>query len=185
MKSKSGLRAVKKSVHGKRGAVTRTYWVKASPKAEAQKGNRQISAGEMLKSHGLQIAARGAAHGAATYGAQKAAIHVGHAVGVAAVKRKETTERRQAANKRAQDFAGEGGALAGFLTVGAASAIAGKRLVYSGRRGATIRADLQRATIGGHIVASVLHTGSAVAGWTGAMAGHQVARNVMAKVRRK
>ncbi len=166
MKSKAGL---KKQVKTIRGGGHRTYWVKATPKVEARKGNRQISAGEMLKSHGLQIAARGAAHGAATYAAQMAALRAGRAV--------ESTT--------ANHNAGVYTAWAGLLSAGAASAVVGKRLAYSGRRGAAIRADLQRATIGGHIAASALHSGAATVGWVGSVFAHGAGQRYMKKRGRK
>lgn len=166
MKSRAGL---KKQVKTIRGGGHRTYWVKSSPKVEARKGNRQISAGEMLKAHGLQIAARGAAHGVATYTAQMAAIRAGRAV--------ESTT--------ANHNAGVYTAWAGLLSAGAASAVVGKRLAYSGRRGAAIRADLQRATIGGHIAASALHSGAATVGWVGSVFAHGASERYMRKRGRK
>lgn len=163
MKSKSGLRAVKKSVHGKRGSVTRTYWVKASPKAEAQKGNRQISAGEMLKRHGLQIAGRGAAHGAGIYAAQIGGIQAGVRAG-------SFTGRNKPLHVRGlHEFVGAWG---GFLGSGAAAAAGGRKLAYAGKRGAAIRTDYQRATIGGKAATVGLHIATAAAGWRSVSSAH-------------
>ncbi len=163
MKSKSGLRAVKKSVHGKRGTVTRTYWVKASPKAEAQKGNRQISAGEMLKRHGLQIAGRGAAHGAGTYAVQREGMRVGMKVG-------DFTGRKQI--PRVRDLHESVGGLTGLAVGSAAAVVGGRKFAYAGKRGAAIRADYQRATIGGKAVAAGLHAVSLAAGWQSVSSAH-------------
>lgn len=175
MKSKSGLRAVKKSVHGKRGTVTRTYWVKASPKAEAQKGNRQISAGEMLKRHGLQIAGRGAAHGAGTYAAQLGATRAGTHAGMHFGGRmgKGTAKSPSVGGHL---LGGTLGAAGGFLTGTVASATVGRRLAYTGKRGAAIRADYQRATIGGKIASVGVHLAAHTGAWMTSSRAHGAIR---------
>lgn len=81
--ARAGLRAVKKTVHGKRGSVQRTYWVKADAKpVAARRGGkfpvRTMDTVGMLKAHGLGVLGRGVGHGAIMSGGALAGLYAGH-----------------------------------------------------------------------------------------------------------
>ena len=79
--SRAGLKKVSKSVKGKHGPIVRSYWVKSSPKVEARKGNRPMTAGEYMKTHALQVAGRNVAYGAGSMLGAEMGGHLGNKIG--------------------------------------------------------------------------------------------------------
>lgn len=159
---RSGLVQKKITTKGKHGPVIRSYWVKASPKAEAKKGNRRMGAGEYLKAHGLQLAGRSAAVGVASGVGTIAGHHAGMRAGV----------------KISNSYAGAavgahlGGTIGGFL----AGHHAGKA-AYRDKRGQQIIQDFRRGTAGAKVAHIAVALGSSWGAQSATLRAHNYALN--------
>lgn len=143
---RSGLVQKKVTAKGKHGPIVRSYWVKASPKVEAQKGNRRMGAGEYLKTHGLQIAGRGAVSGVASGAGVIAGHHAGMRAGV----------------KISNSYAGAAvGARVGSMVGGIVAGHHASKAVYRDKRGQQIIRDAQKGTAGARLAHIAVQFGSA------------------------
>lgn len=153
--SRAGLKKVSKSVKGKHGPIVRSYWVKASPKLEARKGNRTMTAGEYVKTHALHVAGRNVAHGAVSMLGAEMGGHLGNKIGQRVGSRKGYS---------AAYIAGHFGENVGRLVGGLYTSHQLNKVVYRDKRGQQALYDLQRSTLG----AKLTHVGVSMAANFGA-----------------
>lgn len=144
-----GLIQKKVKVKTKRGTAMRNMWVKATPKSagrKALKSQGPMTAGQMLKKHGLGIAARGAATGAATLGGMVAGQHIGRKMG-----------------------GYNGGELGAVIGSFGASHAATHALYGRTKNGRAIIEGMKNSTTGARLTAGALHTTSGLATHLGGM----------------
>ena len=153
--SRAGLKKVSKSVKGKHGPIGRTYWVKSSPKVEARKGNRPMTAGEYVKTHALHVAGRNVAHGAGTMLGAEMGGHLGNKIGQRVA---------PAGHRAAAHVAGWFGENVGRLVGGLYTSHQLNKVAYRDKRGQQALYDLQRSTLG----AKLTHVGVSMAANFGA-----------------
>ena len=160
MGARAGLVQKKVRVKTKRGVAMRTMWVKSNPKAAGAgrkpslKSQGPMTAGQLIRKHGLGIVARGAATGAASLGGAVAGHHAGKKLG--------------------GYQGGEIGAAIGSF--GAAHA-ASHGLYKKSKGGRAILSGLERGTMGARLTATALHTTAGLGTYLGgAYAAHKLSK---------
>lgn len=163
MANRAGLKKVTKSVHGKKGTVRRSYWVKAKEGAKSVGGKvagAARSAGNFLNKHKGKIAA-GVGLAAAGYGAYK-----GHqlfkAGGALGLSRGATLKAAASGLKDRAKGAAERGAHA-VVGVGAkAHKAVSDKMAQRSRRKAAASAEMPSRGVGGTIRAAARSVASKV-----------------------